>query len=191
MGDGFIQDIDWKNEYFGFVLGKRHGGSAMCGICGYVSKRDIRLTQLKEMNDTMYHRGPDDSGEEIYEIAGGYRVGFAQRRLSIIDLSALGHQPMHSENGRVSVVYNGEIYNFQDLKEELSDYPFQSNCDTEVIIAAYLKWGDWLRRAFCGDVCHCFAGQGKRGSVSGAGLHWEEAFVLLGGWGELGVCIGA
>ena len=136
MGDGFIQDIDWKNGYFGFVLGKRHGGSAMCGICGYVSKRDIRLTQLKEMNDTMFHRGPHDSGEEIYEIAGGYRVGFAQRRLSIIDLSALGHQPMHSENGRVSVVYNGEIYNFQDLKEELSDYPFQSNCDTEVIIAA-------------------------------------------------------
>ncbi len=150
MGDGFIQDIDWKNGYFGFVLGKRHGGSAMCGICGYVSKRDIRLTQLKEMNDTMYHRGPDDSGEEIYEIAGGYRVGFAQRRLSIIDLSALGHQPMHSENGRVSVVYNGEIYNFQDLKEELSDYPFQSNCDTEVIIAAYLKWGIGCVERFAG-----------------------------------------
>lgn len=105
----------------------------MCGICGYVSKRDICLEQLREMNNTMYHRGPDDSGEEIYEIAGGYRVGFAQRRLSIIDLSALGHQPMHSGNGRVSVVYNGEIYNFQDLKEELSDYSFQSNCDTEVI----------------------------------------------------------
>lgn len=113
----------------------------MCGICGFVSRRDISLTQLKEMNDTMYHRGPNDSGEEIYELTGGYRVGFAQRRLSILDLSALGHQPMHSDNGRVSVVYNGEIYNFQELKEELSDYPFRSNCDTEVIIAAYLKWG--------------------------------------------------
>lgn len=113
----------------------------MCGICGFVSKREISLTQLKEMNDTMYHRGPDDSGEEIYELSGGYRAGFAQRRLSIMDLSALGHQPMHSDNGRVSVVFNGEIYNFQDIREELSDYMFRSNCDTEVIIAAYLKWG--------------------------------------------------
>ena len=58
-----------------------------------------------------------------------------------MDLSALGHQPMHSANKRVSVVYNGEIYNFQELKQELSDYRFVSNCDTEVIIAAYLKWG--------------------------------------------------
>ena len=57
----------------------------MCGICGFVSKREISLDKLKEMNDTMYHRGPDDSGEEIYEISGGYRAGFAQRRLSIID----------------------------------------------------------------------------------------------------------
>lgn len=113
----------------------------MCGICGFVSRREMSLAQLKEMNDTMYHRGPNDSGEEIYEAGGGYRVGFAQRRLSILDLSALGHQPMHSENGRVSVVYNGEIYNFHELKEELSDYPFRSNCDTEVIIAAFLKWG--------------------------------------------------
>lgn len=122
----------------------------MCGICGYVSKRDIRLEQLKEMNDTMYHRGPDDSGEEIYEILDGYRVGFAQRRLAIMDLSALGHQPMHSENGRVSVVFNGEIYNFHDLKDELSDYPFRSNCDTEVIIAAYLKWGIRCVERFAG-----------------------------------------
>ena len=113
----------------------------MCGICGFVTKRNINLTQLKEMNDTMYHRGPNDSGEEIYEMSRGYSVGFAQRRLSILDLSKLGHQPMHSGNGRISVVFNGEIYNFQDLKEELSDYPFRSNCDTEVIIAAYLKWG--------------------------------------------------
>lgn len=113
----------------------------MCGICGFVSKRDINLERLKAMNDTMYHRGPNDSGEEIYEMQGGFRIGFAQRRLSILDLSELGHQPMHSVNKRVSVVYNGEIYNFNELKEELSDYPFRSNCDTEVIIAAYLRWG--------------------------------------------------
>ncbi len=93
------------------------------------------------MNDTMYHRGPDDSGVEIYDGSNGYSIGFAQRRLSIMDLSPLGHQPMHSENGRISVVYNGEIYNYRELKEELSDYEFKSTCDTEAIIAAYLKWG--------------------------------------------------
>ena len=113
----------------------------MCGICGYVRRREVTPGQLKKMNDTMYHRGPDDSGEEIYTLDGGYRVGLAQRRLSIMDLTALGHQPMHSADGRVVVVYNGEIYNFRELREELADYPFRSDCDTEVIIAAYLKWG--------------------------------------------------
>ncbi|MCH5270476.1 MAG: asparagine synthase (glutamine-hydrolyzing) [Lachnospiraceae bacterium] len=113
----------------------------MCGICGFISKDTIRTEQLKRINDTMYHRGPDDSGEEIYPAEDGYSVGLAQRRLSILDLSALGHQPMHSVNKRVSVVFNGEIYNFKELKEELTDYPFCSACDTEVIIAAYLKWG--------------------------------------------------
>ena len=93
------------------------------------------------MNDTMVHRGPDDAGAELYEAADGYTVGFAQRRLSIQDLSPLGHQPMHSKDGRISVVYNGEIYNFLDLKKELNGYDFVSSCDTEVIIAAYLKWG--------------------------------------------------
>ena len=119
----------------------------MCGICGFLSKKQITLEQLKSMNDTMYHRGPNDNGEEIYALREGYQLGFAQRRLSILDLSELGHQPMHSPNGRISVVYNGEIYNFQELKEELSEYPFRSECDTEVIIAGYLKWGiDCIKR---------------------------------------------
>ena len=122
----------------------------MCGICGYISKKNITMEQLKAMNDTMYHRGPDDGGEEIYEMSGGYQVGFAQRRLSILDLSALGHQPMHSADKRISVVYNGEIYNFMELKEKLSDYPFRSQCDTEVIIAAYLKWGSDCVKYFNG-----------------------------------------
>lgn len=113
----------------------------MCGICGFISRKNITLEQLKAMNDTMYHRGPDDSGEEIYEMSDGWQAGFAQRRLSILDLSALGHQPMHSADQRISVVYNGEIYNYRELRQELADYPFRSNCDTEVIIAAYLKWG--------------------------------------------------
>lgn len=113
----------------------------MCGICGFISRDNIRLEQLQAMNDTMYHRGPDDGGQEIFDAAGGYHVGFAQRRLSILDLSALGHQPMHSQDGRLVITYNGEIYNFQELREELSAYPFRSHCDTEVILAAYLRWG--------------------------------------------------
>lgn len=113
----------------------------MCGICGFISKQNITVEQLRGMNDTMYHRGPDDSGEEIFAMKDGYSIGLAQRRLSILDLSPLGHQPMHSADHRISVVYNGEIYNFKELKEELKDYPFRSSCDTEVIIAAYLKWG--------------------------------------------------
>ena len=113
----------------------------MCGICGFISKRQILEEQLRAMNTTMVHRGPDDHGEEIYPVAEGYHLGLAQRRLAIQDLSPLGHQPMHSLDQRISLVFNGEIYNFLELREELKEYPFQSHCDTEVIIAAYLKWG--------------------------------------------------
>lgn len=113
----------------------------MCGICGFVTKETITLDQLKAMNDTMIHRGPDDSGEEIYMMRGGYSIGLGQRRLSIQDLSYLGHQPMHSPDGRITVIYNGEIYNYPQLREELSGYPFASSCDTEVILAGYQKWG--------------------------------------------------
>lgn len=113
----------------------------MCGICGFYSKREESLDNLAEMAETIKHRGPDDHGEEIYGLSSGYVVGFAQRRLAVIDLSPSGHQPMHSVNKRISVVFNGEIYNYQELKRELGDYTFQSNSDTEVIIASYLKWG--------------------------------------------------
>ena len=113
----------------------------MCGICGFLSRHGRTPEQLKQMNDTMVHRGPDDSGEELFCWHGGWQLGLAQRRLAILDLSPLGHQPMHSRDGRLSVVFNGEIYNFQELKKELSDYPFRSNCDTEVILAAWRRWG--------------------------------------------------
>lgn len=112
----------------------------MCGICGYISRRESRIDVLREMNSTLTHRGPDDHGEEIFQV-GDWQIGFAQRRLSIIDLSERGHQPMHSSDKRVSVVFNGEIYNYRELREELKGYRFLSNCDTEVIIAAYLRWG--------------------------------------------------
>lgn len=113
----------------------------MCGICGYLSKRIITEHELSAMNDTMKERGPDDSGTQLWELPGGRTLGMAQRRLSILDLSELGHQPMSTPDGRLSLVYNGEIYNYRELREELPEYSFRSNCDTEVILAAYLKWG--------------------------------------------------
>ena len=114
----------------------------MCGISGFISKKRISADELRNMNDTMYHRGPDDNGVEIYEGSSGYGVGMAQRRLSIQDLSPMGHQPMDSKDGRLSIVFNGEIYNFLELREELKGfYDFKSTCDTEVILASYLKWG--------------------------------------------------
>ncbi len=114
----------------------------MCGICGYISKKLINEESLGRMNDSMRHRGPDDKGVEIYDAGAGFSVGFAQRRLSIRDLSPLGHQPMSDRSGRLSVVFNGEIYGLDELKAELTGYPFRSTCDTEAILAAYLKWGE-------------------------------------------------
>ena len=118
----------------------------MCGISGFISKRRITLEDLTAMNDTMYHRGPNDSGAEIYDAAGGYAVGFAQRRLSIMDLSPLGHQPMHAADKRVSVVFNGEIYNYQELRKELVEagHVFVSNTDSETLIHGYEEWGESL-----------------------------------------------
>lgn len=113
----------------------------MCGICGYKSKKLISNDILNTMNDTMIHRGPDDHG--IWEnVWGEYAVGFAQRRLSILDLSELGHQPMLSGDGRIVITYNGEIYNFLELRSvlEKKGYSFKSNCDTEVILASYQEW---------------------------------------------------
>lgn len=118
----------------------------MCGICGYVRQELIPNSILKKMNDTMYHRGPNDSGtwEMQYDTVA---IGMAQRRLSILDLTILGHQPMLAEDASVILVFNGEIYNYKLLQEELTHlgYQFHSHCDTEVIIAAYREWG-----------CDCF-----------------------------------
>ncbi len=114
----------------------------MCGICGYFSDKTVLPETLEQMNDTMIHRGPDDSG--IWqERTGSGEVGLAQRRLSILDLSDLGHQPMFSEDKNIAVVYNGEVYNYRQLKKELIQrgYGFRSQCDTEVVLAAYQEWG--------------------------------------------------
>lgn len=113
----------------------------MCGIVGIVSNTpQAQRAWLAIGRDAMTHRGPDDAGE--WWSADG-RVGLAQRRLAIIDLSPAGHQPMHDASGALSIVFNGEIYNFADLRDELiaKGHGFRSHSDTEVILAAYREWG--------------------------------------------------
>jgi len=106
----------------------------MCGINGF-NFRDSDL--IEKMNKEINYRGPDGDGIFIDE-----NLSLGHRRLSIIDLSPKASQPMNSFDNRHVIVFNGEIYNFKELKKELeNDYPFKSNSDTEVILAAYKKWG--------------------------------------------------
>ena len=119
----------------------------MCGIVGIASTRgDIAREWVSKGCDAIRHRGPDSSGE--WWSADG-RVGLAHRRLAIVDLSSAGHQPMVGEDEAAVVVFNGEIYNFVQVREELAakGVVFRSRTDTEVLLAAYRTWGiDCLTR---------------------------------------------
>jgi asparagine synthase (glutamine-hydrolysing) len=115
----------------------------MCGINGFVSlstSRDL-ICNLQKMNNLIIHRGPDEFGEFLLK-EDNYSIGMAMRRLSIIDLDS-GNQPMYSEDQSIVIVFNGEIYNFQTLKEELiiQGIVFQTNSDTEVILRLYEQEG--------------------------------------------------
>jgi asparagine synthase (glutamine-hydrolysing) len=117
----------------------------MCGIAGYLSTRarDDLSQALRGMTAAISHRGPDDVGYfESATADGGLRVGLGHRRLSIIDLST-GHQPLGNADGSVQIVFNGEIYNFEALRAELSahGHVFRTRSDTEVIVHAYERWG--------------------------------------------------
>ncbi len=113
----------------------------MCGITGYAGVGDKSV--LARMNDTLEHRGPDDAGVQVFptkKISGS--VGLAQRRLSIIDLSPAGHQPMSNEEGTVWVAFNGEVYNFASLRSSLTQkHTFRGGSDTEVILHLYEELG--------------------------------------------------
>jgi len=113
----------------------------MCGICGQYNFSDhapVIRRNIERMTTTLVHRGPDDEG---YYLAGAVGLGF--RRLSIIDLAG-GHQPMSDRENSVWVVFNGEIYNFPELRRELEGFGhvFRTTCDTEVIVHGYKQWGD-------------------------------------------------
>jgi asparagine synthase (glutamine-hydrolysing) len=116
----------------------------MCGISGLITTdgEPIDRSVLEQMTERLRHRGPDDGG--IWIGGGGdVQVGLGNRRLSIIDLSPRGHMPMASPDGRLQITFNGEIYNFKEIRRELEalGYAFQSGTDTEVVLHSYAEWG--------------------------------------------------
>jgi len=131
----------------------------MCGICGEIDfhNKGIKTEPIRKMCDVLAHRGPDDWGivfinrnqyfevnppYEIPSLKNGFEAALGHRRLSIIDLSKAAHQPMCNEDGTIWIVFNGEIYNFQDLRKGLEEkgHGFKSHSDTEVILHAYEEW---------------------------------------------------
>lgn len=121
----------------------------MCGICGFITKK--QGVDLKAMVRVMEHRGPDDEGVFLRsrQPSDDFILGLGHRRLSILDLSQAGHQPMASNDRQCWLSFNGEIYNFLELRGELQKlgYQFKTQTDTEVILAAYQQWGEksWLK----------------------------------------------
>jgi asparagine synthase (glutamine-hydrolysing) len=123
----------------------------MCGITGFIDYScNSSLEILSKMTNSLLHRGPDSVGTVI--LNDQYQIGLGHRRLSIIDLSNCGSQPMTDETGNYTVVFNGEIYNFNEIKNELETFgfKFRSTSDTEVILSAYIKWGIQAVNKFIG-----------------------------------------
>ncbi len=112
----------------------------MCGIAGIINKSGVELELLKQFTDSLEHRGPD-AGK--YELLENNIVGLGHRRLSILDLSEKGLQPMSTDDGRYSMVYNGEVFNFMEIRADLEHkgYQFTSDTDSEVVLKAYQEWG--------------------------------------------------
>ena len=109
----------------------------MCGIAGILNRNNFpSKEQIRGMTDTLVHRGPDAEG---FYLDGP--IAFGHRRLSIIDLSEAANQPFMDNSGRYTIIFNGEIYNYAEIKPLLGDYQFRTHGDTEVILAGYIKWG--------------------------------------------------
>jgi asparagine synthase (glutamine-hydrolysing) len=113
----------------------------MCGICGIINfnQQQVQESPIRQMMQNMKHRGPDDEGVFVED-----NVGFGFVRLSIIDLSPAGHQPMFSIDGRYVMIFNGEIYNYIEIRKELQKqgHQFKTQSDSEVLLTSYIHWGE-------------------------------------------------
>lgn len=133
----------------------------MCGIFGIATcKTRVSPELLERASHSLAHRGPDDSGTIIIRDAGPQpcEIGLAHRRLAILDLSALGHQPMHDPETGNWIVFNGEIYNYRQLRTQLEQdaIRFRTNSDTEVLLKAYLRWGESFLKKLRGMFAFAF-----------------------------------
>jgi len=148
----------------------------MCGIAGVISlnREPVSRDLLKKMTDAIAHRGPNGEG---WFTEGP--VGLGNRRLSIIDLSANGNQPMTNETGDIVVTYNGEIYNFRELRTDLESrgHQFKSTTDTEVVVHAYEEWGDACVERFNGMFAFALADL-RRGAEHGRTLLARDRFGI-------------
>lgn len=124
----------------------------MCGINGIISPKKNKEQLIHLMNDKIIHRGPDAEGTYVDN-----NVALGQRRLSIIDLTTTGNQPIYNEDKSILVVFNGEIYNYQELKDQLlqQKHQFQTNTDTEVLVHGYEEWGEDLLSKLRGMFAFC------------------------------------
>jgi asparagine synthase (glutamine-hydrolysing) len=134
----------------------------MCGIAGFFdfSSRSSQEI-LRSMTDCLAHRGPDDSGY-FSDASNAVQIGLGHRRLSIIDVTSGGHQPMKYEN--LTIVFNGEIYNYREIRRELEGlgYSFDSNSDTEVMLRAFHRWGMGAVHKFIGMFAFALVDQGEK-----------------------------
>src|SRR5271157_4639038 len=127
----------------------------MCGIFGIIAQNGrIPAGMLERGTESLAHRGPDDSGTVVLQdsVPGPVEIGLGNRRLAILDLSPLAHQPMHDAETGNWIVYNGEIYNFHDVRNELEQAgtSFVSHSDTEVLLKAYARWSEQCLAKFRG-----------------------------------------
>lgn len=126
----------------------------MCGIAGFCTHEELTDGDaiLRDMIREIHHRGPDADGWCLYDSSGNGRIGLGHKRLSIIDLTANGNQPMDSVSQKLSIIFNGEIYNYQVLRQQLErdGYQFRTNTDTEVILNMYEKYGEKCLQHFNG-----------------------------------------
>ena len=162
----------------------------MCGITGFVDfSRNSTLSDLKVMTHVIEHRGPDDVGTEWFD-TNACSLGLGFRRLAIIDLSPLGHQPMHNPADGCWIVFNGEVYNFKEIRKELegNGHAFISHSDTEVILKAYQHWGMSCVDRFIGMFAMALYNPKEdklillrdRAGVKPLYYHWNEKILLFG-----------